>query len=236
MSQVWFTADTHFGHRRIPLYTKRRFCLSEDENRQLDLAWSDGRLSRGPNSWVPPWSAITKMDQYLIDKINEYVQPDDTLWHLGDFCFGPRNRKIIDHARGYRDRIACKTVNFCWGNHDHSEIAGAFNRTHERYELRHKGKVIVMSHYAQAVWNRSHRGAWMLYGHSHTTAEAWLDRVMPGRRSIDVGVDNAYKVLGEYRPFSFDELDRILSPRPGCSIDHHVEKPEGDDGKERRRA
>lgn len=88
--------------------------------------------------------------------------------------------------------------------------------------------MIVLSHYVQAVWNQSHRGAWMLYGHSHASAESWLDAAMPGRRSIDVGVDNAYRVLGEYRPFSFDELNEILSGRPGCSIDHHKEKSCGE--------
>lgn len=218
MSQVWFTADTHFGHRRIPLYTQRRFCFNEEENSQLDQ-W----LASEGHHWQPSWEAIAKMDQYLIDKINYHVRPEDVLWHLGDFCFGPRNSTIVEHARRYRERINCRTINFVFGNHDNRLIGQVFNRNYDHYELKWRNKHIVMCHYAHAVWNRSHHGAWMLYGHSHTNAEEWLDKAMPGRRSIDVGVDNAYKILGEYRPFSFDELDQLLSCRTGCCVDHHKE-------------
>lgn len=227
MSRIWFTADTHFGHRRIPLYTKREFCFNEREKAELRAAWSSGSPERGPDAWQPSWESIRKMDDYLIDRINEVVGPDDILWHLGDFCFGP-SHKIREHAQRYRDRIQCRKINFTWGNHDERDIAPVFDACHERYTVRWQGKKIVCSHYAQAVWDKSHRGAWMLYGHSHSTAEAWLDKFMPGRRSIDVGVDNAFKVLGEYRPFSFEELDRILSARDGCSIDHHREGKENE--------
>lgn len=227
MTQIWFTADTHFGHRRIPLYAKRRFCLTEEENALLDQAWRDGgdQPLRGRDAWQPSLAAIERMDRYLIDRINEVVQPEDVLWHLGDFCFGPSGPAMLACAQAYRDRIRCRTVHFTWGNHDDRRIAPLFNSHHERYELLWNGQLIVLSHYAHAVWNKSHRGAWMLYGHSHASAESWLDAHMPGRRSIDVGVDNAYRVLGESRPFSFDELHDLLNARPGYSIDHHVEKP-----------
>ena len=41
-------------------------------------------------------------------------------------------------------------------------------------------------------------------------AEARLDKIMPCRRSMDVGVDNAYWLLGEWRPFSIDEIITFL--------------------------
>lgn len=63
----------------------------------------------------------------------------------------------------------------------------------------------------------------MLYGHSHSTAEEWLNQMMPNRRSIDVGVDNAYKLLGEYKPFSYEEIVNIMASKKGHSIDHHGE-------------
>lgn len=226
MTQIWFTADTHFGHRRIPLYARRRFCLSEEENARLDQLSADGddERIRGPGAWQPSLEAIERMDQYLIDRINEVVQPDDVLWHLGDFCFGPSGPAFRACARAYRERIRCRTIHFTWGNHDDPRIAPLFASHHERYELNWQGQLIVLSHYAHAVWNKSHRGAWMLYGHSHGSAESWLDTYQPGRRSIDVGVDNAYRILGEYRPFSFDELRGLFNARPGCAIDHHVPK------------
>ena len=65
------------------------------------------------------------------------------------------------------------------------------------------------------------QGAIALYGHSHSNAEVWLDSVMPGRRSMDVGVDNAAKILGEYKPFSFEEISNIMSKKNGFHFDHH---------------
>jgi len=79
--------------------------------------------------------------------------------------------------------------------------------------------MIVLTHCAHAVWEGSHQGSWHLYGHSHATAEKALNDFMPGRRSIDVGVDNAFIVFGEYRPIAFDEINEIFQQLPGNSID-----------------
>jgi calcineurin-like phosphoesterase family protein len=214
---IWFTADTHFSHRRIPLYAKRRFCLSKEEQIKSDQIWSNG----GPNlsKWGPSWDSISKMNDYLINKINECVRKDDILWHLGDFCFCPKSRDPEQEAQKIFKKINCKNIYFLWGNHDNKKISPFFKECYERYELKHKSKHIVLSHYAQAVWNKSHSGAWMLYGHSHSSAENWLDEMMPGRLSIDVGVDNIYKIIGEYRPISFDELNNIFKNRKGNVID-----------------
>jgi calcineurin-like phosphoesterase family protein len=66
-----------------------------------------------------------------------------------------------------------------------------------------------------ALWDGSHRGNVQLYGHSHANAEAKLDQMMPDRRSMDVGVDNAFRLLGEYRPFSLEEISQIMDDRNG---------------------
>lgn len=73
-----------------------------------------------------------------------------------------------------------------------------------------RGQVIVLDHYAGYVWFQSHRGSIQLYGHSHGTSEKALNELFPGRRALDVGVDNAYKVLGQYRPFSLDEVLQVI--------------------------
>ena len=39
---------------------------------------------------------------------------------------------------------------------------------------------IVLCHYAMAVWDKSHRGNLMLYGHSHSEAEPWLEEKASG--------------------------------------------------------
>lgn len=206
---VWFTADTHFGHRKIPYYAKRKFCLSVEE---LDL------LDSGTQDWNPSWYSIKKMDEILIENINNYVDENDVLWHLGDYCYS-KNRDLEIQAEKYRKRIKCKNVNLVWGNHDNHKIAKFFKSCCERQEVTIKNKFIVLSHYAQAVWNKSHNGSWHLYGHSHSSAENWLNEHMPERLSLDVGVDNIFKIFGEYRPVSFEELFNYFKNKKGISID-----------------
>jgi calcineurin-like phosphoesterase family protein len=219
MSKLWFTSDTHFGHKRIPLYCKRNFCLTKLEQKKIDSIWANGaKLSTNWTKWAPSWESIEKMNDYLICKINEFVKKDDVLWHLGDFCFCPENL-LENSVKNYLEKINCKNIFLIFGNHDNKEIGKFFKESYETKEIIYKNKTIILSHYAHAIWNKSHRGSWMLYGHSHSTAEEWLDKLIPERFSIDVGVDNINKLFGEYRPICFDEIEKIFKLKKGCSID-----------------
>lgn len=60
MSQVFLTADTHFFHKKI-----------------LEFE----RAAR-------PFSSVEEMNEVLIDNWNSVVTKRDTVWHLGDVCFG----------------------------------------------------------------------------------------------------------------------------------------------------
>ena len=236
MPKIWFTADTHFGHGNIVKYCNRPFlkkldieALESNGGEWHDGIWKGEFASRHRISR----EAVEEMNNTIIDNINKYVAEEDTLWHLGDFAFAPRG-KYVAHCEGYRGRIRCQNVNIVWGNHDEPtceepsdsdyHIRHLFNKARHLVITKfsgHKNK-FFMSHYANAVWDKSHRGAIHLYGHSHTTAESGLDKHFPGRRSIDVGVDNAFRLLGEYRPFSLDEILRVVGNKPGHVLDHHT--------------
>ena len=56
--KVWFTADTHFGHKNIIRYCQR------------------------------PFVDVEEMNCTLIDNWNSVVSPDDLVFHLGDFSVG----------------------------------------------------------------------------------------------------------------------------------------------------
>jgi len=221
---VFFTADTHFGHGNIMKYCRRPgFSDWEQEKFEAYCAGEDKGLDRhemGGLDFKVSRESVERMDKYLLDGINAIVGENDTLWHLGDFCFG-NDKQYYNIARAYRDRIKCRNVHIVWGNHDDDKIADLFSSDERLETVRVEGQKIECCHYAMAVWDKSHRGTWQLYGHSHSNAEPWLDRVMVGRRAIDVGVDNAAKILGSYRPFSFEELKKIMDNRKGCCIDHH---------------
>ena len=163
------------------------------------------------------------MDDELIHQINSMVGENDILWHLGDFSMHHHSdRGYYQRCRGIRDRIRCKNINIIWGNHDDFEIRDLFGEAYGLKDLRIQGgPMIVLCHYAMAVWNKSHRGSFHLYGHSHSSAEPWLEENMPGRKSMDAGVDNAALILGAYRPWSYAEILDIFSKRSGHSMDHH---------------
>lgn len=219
MSKTWFTSDTHFGHGNIIKYCNRPF-LAPPDKEALEGGDFQHRISQ---------TAIYMMNDELIENINTYVKPEDTLWHLGDVLFA-RKHEYVEKAYGCMSRINCKNVHLIWGNHDNrylqdrkgQTIASYFKSVQDMVEIQVNNQRIVLCHYAMAVWNKSHRGSWHLYGHSHAGAENWLDRNLKGRRSMDVGVDNAYRLFGKYRPISFDEIKTIMDNQTGCSIDHHV--------------
>jgi len=216
VEKFWFTSDTHFGHGNIMKYSLRPG-LTVDEHKSLAIWQNNPR-----HYFKVSQESIARMDDYLIDGINQVVGENDTLWHLGDFCFAQKN-EYLKVAKQYRDRIKCRNVHLVFGNHDNYPLGQLFSSSQDMATISCNGQSIVLLHYAMAVWNKSHRGAWHLYGHSHAGAEKWLDEKLVGRRSFDVGVDNAKLILGEYRPWSFDEVKKIMDARTGASIDHHKE-------------
>ncbi len=203
---TWFTADLHLSHSNIIRYCNRPF-LNEDEKKLL----ADGVDFRVSGD------SIHLMNKTLIDNINSVVGRDDTLWHLGDFCFSD-----AETARKLRDRINCQNINIVWGNHDRrGKIRHLFKDAYDQVEVVVEDQRMVLNHYAMAVWNKSHHGAWQLYGHSHAGAEQWMDLHLPNRRSVDVGVDNAFKLIGDYKPFSMKDLHNHFKSRTGHKLDHH---------------
>jgi calcineurin-like phosphoesterase family protein len=200
--QIWFTSDSHFSHKNIIRFSNRPF---KDENH---------------------------MNEELIRAWNEVVDEDDDVYHLGDVSLSndPEvTHKILQRLNG--------NIHLIKGNHEKSVLSKSYNIDRfvwvkDYYELKiktneanltvptkNKEQLIVMCHYGMRVWNKSHHGSYMLYGHSHDSMEK-----EPWGRSMDVGVDSAYRILGAYRPFSLDEITKIMSTRTHNPIDHHVEQ------------
>jgi len=73
MADSWFTSDFHFGHFNIIRHCNRPFTTTEE------------------------------MDACIVDRMNQCVKPNDTLYFLGDFCMGSV-KKIV----AYRKRLPAK--------------------------------------------------------------------------------------------------------------------------------
>ena len=184
MNKIWFTSDSHFGHDRIIKYANR------------------------------PFESVGEMDIALIQAWNERVGDDDTVYHLGDFCFG-KKKEFVKYASRLNGRIM-----LIRGNHDHWMSQRDIDKKIVCYQdepvLTKSGHFImvlplivdlkpvdlgrkddtwiVLAHYPLVSWNRSCHGSLHLYGHMHGLH---LLSAKSGK-SMDVGVD----ATDDYAPMS----------------------------------
>lgn len=173
---TWFTADTHFSHNNIIKYSNR------------------------------PFASKFEMNSKLMENWNTKIAQDDTVYHIGDFCFADEKegQSILDRLNGKKYLVT--------GNHDKvgSKLLG-WESVEPYKEINVDGQFIVLCHYAMRVWNKSHHGAWMLYGHSHGSLPD-----DPAALSIDVGVD-----CHGYMPLNMSDIRRIMKNKTYKPIDHH---------------
>ena len=181
---IWFTSDTHYGHKNI---------AGKEVSR-----WTDG---------FRKFTSVQQMNEALITNINKYVKEDDTLYHLGDFAFG--DAKVITE---FRNSLVCKNIHLILGNHDQEiedslELQELFTSVGYVYTGYVGKQQFHLSHYSHRIWPKSHRGTIHLYGHSHGSIPDY-------GRSMDVGVDThkdfrPYHINEIYSIMSKREIHKI---------------------------
>lgn len=160
------------------------------------------------------------MNEWLIDRWNSKVKPDDEIWHLGDFffCGTQKAEAILKRLNGRKKRVR--------GNHDYGlakKLDGYFEEIRDYKMLRIQStyendqgeevtyvQPIVLCHFPILSWDGMAHGSWHLHGHCHGS--------LPdnGSLRLDVGVDP----MGYY-PVSFDELKAKMALRTVVPVDHH---------------
>jgi len=186
MNQL-FTADWHLNHSKIMFHCKRDF------------------------------RDVNHMGQVFFENLEAVREPGDMLYFLGDLTLtGKMVTEFLDLFRGMRVQVC-----FLFGNHDYEACNKIMNHPVvvwagdiKDIKLRAKDAAYlpliewpaVLCHYPMRSWNRSVHGARHLHGHSHAAAREW-------KNTLDVGIDSAFHLLGEYRPFTAqevkDQIDRI---------------------------
>ena len=129
----------------------------------------------------------------MVLRWNSVVDPDDTVYHLGDFAFGR------DASQEYIANLAKQlngTIHLILGNHDKmaKSIAWRFASIKDYDEIEVERQRIVLFHYGMRVWHHDSRGVWHLYGHSHGKLPSY-------GKSLDIGVD-----CWNYTPVTFSQL------------------------------
>lgn len=192
---IYFTSDTHFGHKNIIKYQPE---------------------TRGH------FTSVDEMDDTLISNWNAHVTPQDTVYHLGDFAFTNqgRIREILNQLNGTLHIVTGNHDKALRGaglrkNLIESDLVAKFHGGY--YELKVNRTLFVLNHYAQRVWNKSHYGSIHLYGHSHGS----LDGI---GKSVDVGVDS-YELAEytdcSLCPWSHDVIMEFMDSKTVSQLDHH---------------
>lgn len=163
MSDVFFTADEHFGHQNIMVFSKR------------------------------PFTSLEEMREELIARHNAKVPKGSRVYHVGDMFWrtltAEQCMEIVSRLNGVHYYVY---GNHDEPFEKSPELRAMFLWCKERavlnpIKLSHGilSPKIVLDHYAGRVWRGSHKGTWQLYGHSH----AALPEI--NNRSFDIGVDSS---------------------------------------------
>jgi calcineurin-like phosphoesterase family protein len=158
---VFFTSDTHFGH--------------------------GGALGL----YRRPFASVAAMNETMVERWNQTVGPEDTVWHLGDFAIRQRPTVVADllaRLSGHKHLVA--------GNNDppatrHLED---WESVQSYLEIEVDALSLVLCHYPFRSWRGMGKGWANLHGHSH-------GRLKPLPRQFDVGVD-----VWDFRPVTLSEI------------------------------
>jgi calcineurin-like phosphoesterase family protein len=209
---IYFTSDTHYHHKNIVRGTSDW----EDKSRCRDF------------------DTLEEHNKVIVDNINAVVKENDILYHLGDWSFGGK-----EQIYNFRKQLNCKTIHLILGNHDQyikiSDFwkgigdAKMFSSVNDKLQVKYANKLFILNHFAERVWDKSHKGSIMLHGHSHGT----LDKLQPeftsptwigdnyfikNYKTMDVGIDTH----SEFRPYHLGEILDIMDKKEILlNVDHH---------------
>ena len=166
------------------------------------------------------WSTIEDMNEALSERWNACVKPGDIIYHLGDFAWRGVPGTVTD-VEGILKRLNGQKF-LIIGTHD-AEAVRLKKYWCQQILIKSveiEGQHVVMGHYAQRVWSRSHFGSFFLYGHSH-------GHLPPFGKSFDIGVDTCH---GEghvpYSPYSWDEVKTMMASLVDNWVDERYTKRE----------
>jgi len=175
--KVFFTSDTHFNHAKIIEYCNR------------------------------PFSDVEDMNEVMIANWNRVVQPDDHVFHLGDFAMGG-----VEEWNSILDRLKGK-IHLILGNHDLRTVGSDCPKGFEdvcMQKIIMIGKhQIILNHYPLLCYSGADKKTWQLFGHVHTNKNnigsdaGRLQLLFPTQ--YDVGVDN-----NDYTPVSFEKIREVV--------------------------
>lgn len=194
MPEYWLTSDTHAYHANIVRGTSK---------------WTH----EGGKPHLRDFDNEVLMTEEMAGRFNALIEPNDVLYHIGDWSFGGK-----DKIKLFRDMINCRNIHLIYGNHDNNirksdEYRGLFTSFNEILNTKICGVQCTLCHYNMRLWFCSNKGALHFFGHSHGNL---IERTP---RSKDVGVDTF-----DLWPYRAEIVIKKLQEEPIAIYDHHTEK------------
>ena len=146
-----------------------------------------------------PWNTIEEMNEAILSNFNSVLGKRDELYIVGDFAFD-RHGYWINAIRGKKFLIR--------GSHDKMSVEHyrCFTEVDDVKKIKLKNKrFCIMMHCCPRIFEKSHYGAYCLFGHSH-------GRLKTFNLSVDVGIDSN-DVPNKYFPTHEDNIIKIMDER-----------------------
>ncbi len=177
--KVFFTADTHYNHANIIAYTARPFAKEGihyffDDNGNIVWKSEEIKIER-----------CDIMNKHLIKAHNETVDPEDIVYHFGDFGF-----LNSEQYAEYLEKLNGHIVLFK-GNHDDKNKIKCYLR---KGMLEFSGKSVFGQHHPPEEIPICD---FVICGHVHEKWKHKIHKKHPNTPIINVGVD-----VWDYKPVS----------------------------------
>ncbi len=160
----YFTSDLHIGHDKEFLWKPRGYSSVEEHDTAVLLHW------------------------------NEIIQPEDTVYILGDLCMSGNEKewdRVFKYLKGH--------IKFIHGNHDTDNKIDLYINKYNMEDLGiayvyryNKHKKFYLSHYPTLVNNHDDKFFYNLSGHLHSCFK-W-DNWAGGVYNVSLDAHNMYPV------------------------------------------
>ena len=189
MNEIWITADQHFNHNKILVYTNRTQFMNKHELKEYTeiMKEKDKEKIRVLIDRMKISDTSTKiMNEFMIKQWNDTVNDGDVVIHLGDFYLGSKPERIK-----FRERLN-GTIILILGSHDGSK----WRIAKDGFIVSDKALIVddfVFTHKPMEVVPD---GKWNIHGHIHKKETS-------GRR-INLSVEQT-----DYKPMNIKDLEKF---------------------------
>ena len=174
---IFFIADLHLGHANIIRYCSRPFLSADSE----------------------------EMDHVLVKNWNYSIMPENTVYFLGDLCYGKKAWEMFEYRKKLKGRIL-----FIRGNHDTDELTVTRSAV-----LEQEGIHFFLVH--DPVDAPGDFDGWVIHGHHHNNDLRHFPFVDFRNRRINVSAE----VIG-YVPVTLREICSVIKRGESTGGTDHI--------------